>query len=139
MYSISKKIRINKKASVVKNIFTNDEIAPSAVVKFICCDCGHENTVEIVPYQSGFPILQIYYEDKILSKKELLKEGLVTETSPNMLYFGELTLNNLPTLYFGTDCPSCHSKYMGVFSYGEKQPGLTVLNISGIWKYEEME
>jgi hypothetical protein len=139
MYSISKKINIIKQAYLVKKIFTNDEIVPSAVTKFTCCDCGHENTIEITPYESGFPILQIYHEDKVVSKNELLKNGLVTETSHNMLHFGELTVNNLPTLYFGTDCSSCHSKYIGVFSYGEKQPGLTVLHISGIWKYEELE
>lgn len=139
MYSISKKINIGEKVSVDKDIFTNDEITPAAVTNFTCCECGHKNTIEIVPYQSGFPILQIYNEDKVLSKNELLKNGAVAETSQGMLHFGALTVNNLPTLYFGTDCSFCHSKYFCVFSYGEKQPGLTVLNISGIWRYENLE
>ncbi|MEY8760114.1 hypothetical protein [Chryseobacterium tongliaoense] len=139
MYSISKKIKISRQANIVKNIFSNDEIAKSAVTQFTCCDCGHENTIEIIPYQSGFPIFQMYHEDKILSKNELLENGMVTETSPGMQHFGEVTVNDLPTLYFGTDCTFCHSKYLGVFGYGEKQPGLTVLAISGIWKYEELE
>lgn len=124
---------------MAKNIFTNDEIAGPAVTQFACCDCGHENAIEIIPYKSGFPIFQVYNEDKVLSKNELLKNGMVTETSPRMRHFGELTVNDLPTLYFGTECTSCHSKYLGIFGYGEKQPGLTVLAISGIWKYEEPE
>jgi hypothetical protein len=139
MYSILKKISIVKQASVEKSAFSNDEIGHSAEIKFTCCHCGNENAVEITPYESGFPIFQIYNEDKVLSKNELLKNGLVTETMKSMLHFGELTVNNLPTLYFGTDCQSCDSKYICIFSYGEKQPGLTLLTISGVWKYEEIE
>lgn len=137
MYSISKKINILEKALVAKSFFSNDEIIPSAVTKFTCCNCGSENLIEIKPYESGFPILQIYSEDKVLSKSELLNNKIVSETSTRMLHFGELTVHDLPTLYFGTDCSSCHSKYICVFSYGEKQPGLTLLEISGVWKYEQ--
>ncbi|WP_291937032.1 hypothetical protein [Chryseobacterium sp.] len=115
----------------------NDEIIPSAVTKFICCDCSHQNTIEIIPYQSGFPILQLYQDEQVLSKNELLKNAMLTETSPGMQHLGALTVNQLPTLYFGTSCKTCYSKYLCIFGYGEKQPGLTVLNISGIWKYEE--
>lgn len=139
MYSISKKISIGKKALVQKDFFTNNETVPSSVVKFICCDCNHENTVEIIPYQSGFPILQMYHEEPVLSRNELLKNGMVKETVPGMQHFGPLTVNNLPTLYFGTSCRTCYSKYLCVFGYGEKQPGLTILDISGIWKYEELK
>ena len=139
MYSISKKINIGKRVSVVKDTFSNDEIAQSADIKFTCCNCGHENKVVITPYETGFPIFQIYNEEKVLSKNELLKNGIVTETFKNMLHFGELTVNNLPTLYFGTNCESCDSKYICVFSYGEKQPGLTLLTVSGVWNYNEIE
>ncbi|GEM_PF-407836 len=139
MYSISEKIRISKKALLEKSVFLNNEIIPAAMVKFICCDCSHENRVEIIPHQSGFPVLQIYNEDKVLPKNELLKHEIVTTTSPGMLHFGELTVNQLPTLYFGTHCKTCYSKYICVFGYGEKQPGMTILQISGIWKYEEIQ
>jgi hypothetical protein len=139
MYSISKKISVGQQASVVKSTFINNEIVQPTVIQFKCCHCGHENTVEIKPYESGFPILQIYNENKVLSKNELLKNGMVIETNKDRLHVGELTVNNLPTLYFGTKCQSCDSKYIGVFSYGEKQPGLELLTISGIWKYEEIE
>ncbi|HCA09495.1 hypothetical protein [Chryseobacterium sp.] len=139
MYSISKKINIGPQALIAKNFFSNDEIIPAAVTTFTCCDCGHTNTITIKPYESGFPIFQIYSEDKVLSNTELLKNKMVTETSARMIHFGALTVTDLPTLYFGAQCESCHAKYIAVFSYGEKQPGLTVLNISGVWKYEDSE
>ncbi|AZA76507.1 hypothetical protein EG347_02695 [Chryseobacterium sp. G0186] len=139
MYSISKKISIGKKAVIQRDRFINDETIPSAVTKFSCCDCNHENTLEIFPYKSGFPILQLYTENKVLSSNELLKNGMITTTSQRMVHIGEFTVNDLPTLYFGTECSSCLSKYICIFSYGEKQPGLMVLNISGLWKYEEQE
>lgn len=138
MYSILKKIFIDKQVAVAKDTFSNAEIGHSAAVKFKCCNCGHENIVKITPYESGFPIFQLYNDEKVLTKNELLSNKMVSETSINLLHFGELTLNNLPTLYFGTDCPSCHAKYICVFSYGEKQPGLTLLAISGVWKYNEI-
>src|SRR3982750_1347014 len=128
MYSISKKIFIEKQVSVVKNKFSNAEITNSAEVKFKCCNCEHENIVTITPYESGFPIFQLYNNEEVFAKNELLKNKIVSETSINLLHFGELTVNDLPTLYFGTDCSSCHSKYICVFSYGEKQPGLTLLS-----------
>ncbi|KMQ58778.1 hypothetical protein ACM40_17500 [Chryseobacterium sp. BLS98] len=139
MYSISKKIKLIRQAALAKNHFSNDEIISAAVTQFTCSDCGQENSIEIFPYQSGFPIFQIYNEDKVLSRNELLENKIVTETSRRISYLGELTVNDLPTLYFGTDCQNCHSKYFCVFSYGEWQPGLTLLNISGVWKYEELE
>ncbi|BAP31563.1 uncharacterized protein CHSO_2526 [Chryseobacterium sp. StRB126] len=139
MYSISKKIKIGNKALLQKDRFINDETIPAAVAKFTCCECGHENSVEISPYQSGFPIFQIYHEDKVLSKSELLKNQMVTETSQRMQHYGELTVNELPTLYFGTSCISCNTNYICLFSYGEKQPSLEILNISGIWEYQEVE
>ena len=138
MYSISKKILIEKQVAVEKDSFSNAEISQSAAVKFKCCNCGHENNVKIIPYESGFPIFQLYNDEKVLTKNELLSNNIVSETAVNLLHFGELTVNNLPTLYFGADCPSCHAKYICIFSYGEKQPGLTLLTISGVWKYNEI-
>ncbi|MDO3424436.1 hypothetical protein QWT87_06000 [Chryseobacterium sp. APV1] len=137
MYAITKKIQIVKKATVSKNTFINDEISPSAELKFICCNCTHENLVNITPYESGFPVFQLYHENKILSINDLLKNSMIKETQQNMLHVGEFTFNDLPTLYFGTDCESCVAKYIVIFSYGEKQPGLEILSVSGIWEYAE--
>lgn len=139
MYSISKKINIGKKALIKKDRFINDEANPAAVTQFTCCECGHENTVEIVPYQSGFPIFQIYHEDQVLSKSQLLKNNMTAETSQRMQHYGELTVNDMPTLYFGTHCTSCNTNYICIFSYGEKQPSLEILQISGIWEYQELK
>lgn len=139
MYLIAKKINIGRKASVVKNNFISNEIVKSAPMEFRCCKCCHENTIEIVPYETGFPIFQIYKEDKVLSESELLKKEMVFKTFGNYMHFGELTVNNLPTLYFGTDCSSCDSKYICIFSYGEKQPGMEVLTVSGVWEYKDAE
>ncbi|WP_278379934.1 hypothetical protein [Chryseobacterium arthrosphaerae] len=138
MYPISNRINILQKAAAAKSTFINDEALPSAVTTFTCCDCSHENPIEIQPYSSGFPVIQLYHEDKVLSGNELLQNGMASETSDRMLHFGVFTVDDLPTLYFGTDCSSCRSKYICVFSYGEKQPGLMKLNISGIWKYEDL-
>lgn len=139
MYSISKKIKTGKKILLQKDKFINEEAIPAAIVRFTCCECGHENTVEISPYHSGFPILQIYHEDKVLSKSELLNHQMINETSQRMQHYGELTVNDLPTLYFGTQCTACQTRYFCVFGYGEKQPGLEILKISGIWEYQELE
>lgn len=139
MYSISKKIIISKKALLTRDRFINDEAIPAAVTSFTCCDCKHENSIEISPYSSGFPILQIYQEGKVLSKEELLRNGMVSQTVPMMAHFGELTVNSLPTLYFGTSCQFCQAKYICIFSYGEWQPGLEILTISGVWRYEELK
>ncbi|MFN8438025.1 MAG: hypothetical protein U0V72_10310 [Cytophagales bacterium] len=136
MYSISKKISIIGKANLLKNSFCNEEIGQTVVTKFSCCNCGHKNKIEITPYESGFPIFQIYNEEKVLSRSELIEKKVLQETSHWMKHYGELTLNDLPTLYFGIDCESCQSSFIAVFCYGEKQPGLTLLEISGVWQYE---
>lgn len=139
MYSISKKINIGEQAYVPKTVFRNEEADPYAAVTYTCRHCRHENTVKIASYTSGFPILQLYDEGRVVSGEELLKIGAVAETSKSRMHFGALTVSDLPTLYFGTGCQSCRSKYLCVFSYGEKQPGLTLLAVSGMWQYEEAD
>ncbi|WP_027379550.1 hypothetical protein [Chryseobacterium daeguense] len=137
MYSISKKIKIGKRIPIATNTFVNDEIGDSVQIEFVCCTCDEENMVKITPYETGFPVFQLYDNEKVLSKGELLENGILSDTSKNMLHFGELTVNNLPTLYFGTQCRSCNSEYICVFGYGEKQPSLTMLMVSGIWNFKK--
>lgn len=136
MYRIFERIKIIKPVVVSKSYFTNNEIIPSAMTTAVCCDCNCENKIEIIPYQTGFPIFQVYNEDQVLSKDELLENKIITDTSQGMKHVGELTVQDLPTLYFGIDCQTCSTKYFCVFGYGEKQSGLIVLVISGVWKYE---
>ncbi|MDR6514453.1 hypothetical protein [Chryseobacterium camelliae] len=135
MNSIQKEIIIGKKVEITKSSFVNEEIASSAEVKFTCCQCSHLNSVIIKPYESGFPIFQLYHENRVLSRNELLKNDMARKTSYHMLHLGEITVNDLPTLYLSTDCKNCSEKYLVIFSYGEKQPGLEILQLSGIWNY----
>ncbi|GEN74361.1 hypothetical protein [Chryseobacterium hagamense] len=135
LYPISEKIAVGKKVATEKEIFVNEEIGRSAEIRFTCCQCGNGNTLRLTPYESGFPVLHLYEHEKVLSGNDLLKNGMAGKTSPDRLYLGKITVDNLPTLYFGTDCMKCASKYIGIFGYGEKQPGLEMLEISGIWNY----
>ncbi|WP_326981380.1 hypothetical protein VUJ46_14085 [Chryseobacterium sp. MYb264] len=135
MHSLAKKIQLVKQAFPTKTSFCNGETSPSAVTSFECCECGHQNPLKITPYESGYPIGLLYHKDQVISKEELLRHKLVTKTAKNFLHFGEFTVNNLPTLYFGISCTFCRTGYICIFSYGEKQPGLTLLTISGIWEY----
>jgi len=139
MYSLSKKINIGTQADVLKTVFRNEEADPHAAVTYTCNHCRQRNTLEITPYESGFPVLQLYDERKVISGEELLKTGAIAKTSDSRQHFGALTVNDLPTLYFGTSCRFCQSKYLCLFSYGEKQPGLNILTVSGIWQYEETD
>lgn len=135
MYSLSSKIGILKRAEISKAKFINDQIGQMVITEFTCCSCGHQNKIELIPYESGFPIIQLYSDAKVLNEGELLENKMLTKTTPWMQHLGELTFNDLPTLYFGTECENCNSKFMGIFCYGEKQPGLTILEISGVWEY----
>jgi len=135
LYPITEKIIIGNRAVLEKELFINEEIGRSAGVQFTCCRCENRNTVELTPYESGFPVLQLYDKGKVLSENDLLKNGMAEATSQDRLYLGKMTVSNLPTSYFGANCRSCASKYIGIFSYGEKQPGLEMLKISGIWNY----
>ncbi len=135
LYPISEKITVGTKAALEKELFINEEIGRSAEIQFTCCQCGNGNVIHLTPYESGFPVLQLYDQGKVLSEIDLLKNGMAEETSQDRRYLGKMTVDSLPTLYFGTDCQVCASKYIGIFSYGEQQPGLEMLKVSGIWNY----
>jgi hypothetical protein len=136
MKTITSKISICQKVETTKSKFINSEITFPIKSDFKCCNCHFVNNIEIIPYSSGFPIFQLYDDNKILSKEELLENNIVSKTSIWMNHFGELTFNDLPTLYFSIKCQNCDSDYLCVFSCGEKQPGLELLEISGIWEFE---
>lgn len=135
MFKIKNKIEIQSSSPNADRIFRNEEINPFAASSFKCCKCGHHNEFKITPYETGFGFKEIYQENKVLSKKEVLEHRIATETSVWASYLGDLTVNNLATLYFGTACKNCHSNHIVVFCYGEQQPGLTILEISGVWCY----
>jgi hypothetical protein len=135
MFRIKNKIEIQGLCPNTDRVFRNEETSPFAASSFKCCKCGHENKFKITPYEAGFGFLEIYQDNKVLSKKEVLENRIAVETSGWASYLGDLTVNNLATLYFGTACGKCHSHRLVVFCYGEQQPGLTILKIAGVWYY----
>jgi hypothetical protein len=139
MFRINKKIEIQSLATNTNHIFRNEEINPFVISSFECCNCNYKNEFRITPYETGFGFLEIYQEEKVLSKEEILKNKIATETSRWVSYLGEITVNDLPTLYFGVTCEKCYSNHLIVFCYGEKQPGLLILEISGVWCYIEKQ
>jgi hypothetical protein len=87
------------------------------------------------PYTTGFAFEDIYENDFVLSSNEIIKNCIAQKTSSRFSYLGEFTIDNLPTLYFAITCENCQTDFLIVFSVGEKQPGLEILQISGAWEY----
>lgn len=133
MFRISSKIEIQSLSLNTNRIYRNEETNPFITSVFKCCKCDHENELKITPYETGFGFFEIYKDNLILSKREILENKIATETSNWASHLGELTVHNLPTLYFGILCEKCRSNHLVVFGYGEKQPGLTILEVSGVW------
>lgn len=79
MYSISEKINIKNKAIISRDVFANREMEQIVILYFKCTNCHHQNKIEITPYESGFPILEIYEGEKVLSRKELLENKMLTD------------------------------------------------------------
>ncbi len=99
----------------------------------IQCTCGCEVPLTITPYESGFPLAQLYHFQQLISVSQLVKRGMAKETAPFYGHFGDYTVNDLPTFYFKSTCSNCMQQLITVFSFGEQQPGLEVLTISGTW------
>ncbi|MNS67492.1 hypothetical protein D3C72_1007470 [compost metagenome] len=136
MYRIDHTIRLLKAAAVDKKEFINEATRPSAWTQFHCTQCGEANPLLITPYESGFPILSLYDGTMPrLKQEELLEHKALQHTHQSMLHVGALTVRNLPTLYFGTDCHKCNTPHICIFGYGEQQPGLEILEVSGVWQY----
>jgi hypothetical protein len=135
MFRINNKIQLQSLSPNTNHVFRNEETNPFVSSSFKCCKCNHENKFKIIPYETGFGFLEIYQDNNVLSKEEILEKKIATETSSWASYLGDLTVNDLATLYFGMACEKCHSNHLIVFCYGEKQPGLVVLEISGVWNF----
>lgn len=136
MYRIEHKIKLVQAAATGRNIFHNEETRPEAKTTYHCCRCDHTNVLYITPYGSGFPISDLYEEEgKGTGREALLEHKLLSPTSRWMQHLGPLTVRDLPTLYFGMDCAICHTPHLCIFGYGEQQPGLEILAISGVWQY----
>jgi hypothetical protein len=133
MYKILNKIQIKQQVDLTKKIFINEQLNHPIITSFYCCNCQHKNELIIIPYKTGFPLLDLYVNSDILNENEILQNKIASNTSKQALHHGNYTVGNLPTLYFGNKCEECEMKYLVVFSLGEKQPGLEILEISGVW------
>ena len=136
MHRIEGKIKIDCLSQVSEKIFINEQIDPIAESFFYCCDCNAANRFDIIPYETGFPFVELYKNENVLSEKMILENRIASKTSSWASYLGDYTVNNLPTLYFGVYCKHCSAIHLLVFGYGEKQPGLTICEISGVWKID---
>ncbi|MCC6702170.1 MAG: hypothetical protein IT221_11645 [Fluviicola sp.] len=135
MEAITTTSRVGDQLLCRPTVFYND--ACFSAETNLQCSCGNEEQLSITPYESGFPFAQVYHFQQLISTSQLLARGMAKETAPFYQHFGAYTVNNLPTFYFKTVCDQCHQKRITVFSFGEQQPGLEVLTISGTWKLEE--
>lgn len=137
MYRIDNRIEVKEKVYVTKSTFINEETRPFVNTFFRCSLCNKENYLKIEPYKSGFPIMDLYSENEHFIE-DMLENNMVKETSKYYKHYGEYTVNELPTFYFGLECESCTSKYIVISSFGEKQPSLDICYISGVWKYIDL-
>lgn len=138
MFKINKRISV-KSSSVfsVREVVLNSQ-TNNVKGNFTCCSCGFVNDFVIVPFVSGYPVGQLYQANTVLTEEELLEKSMVTRTSTFLSHLGGVTVDDLPTLYFGTTCSSCANKFICLFGCGEKQPGMNILKISGFWCYSEL-
>jgi len=136
MYKISGIVTVKNHAVLERKIFINEQLDPIVNTSFYCNNCNCRNHITIVPYKTGFSFLDLYANNEFLNENEISRNRMATKTSKSALRFGNYTVSNLPTLYFGTKCIECGREYLVVFSYGEKQPGLEICEISGVWEIE---
>lgn len=136
MFTINDNIHVCQLANISEKKFINEQMNPSANSSFHCCKCSTENSFSITPYETGFPFLELYKNKNLLPEKEIVENKIAEKTSEWASYLGEYTVNDLPTLYSGISCINCSETHLLVFGYGEKQPGLSICEISGIWSIE---
>lgn len=129
-------IRLLSQISLSKYKFINEELWPAATTTFTCPVCSGDVAIEIVPYQTGFDF-QALHKSGYLTGDQIVRANLAKESSSKFNYLGKYLVVSLPTLYFVQVCPSCKEKYLVVAGCGEKQPGLWLCQISGVWNIEE--
>lgn len=124
MNKIENKICLIRSADVVKKYFINKELIPKVESFFYCSNCQYKNKLSITPYKTGFPFNKLYTTG-ILSQEDIVKYRIAV----NLAY-------NLPILYFSITCEYCKKHFLVIFIFGEKQLGLDICEILGVWEYE---
>jgi hypothetical protein len=133
VFTINDNIHICQLANISEKKFINEQMDQSANSTFHCCKCSTKNSFSITPYETEFSFLELYKNKNLLSEEEIVENKIAEKTSKWVSYLGEYTVNDLPILYFGTACSNCSETHLLVFGCGEKQPGLTICETSGIW------
>ncbi|MEW7292608.1 ankyrin repeat domain-containing protein [Aquimarina sp. 2304DJ70-9] len=134
-FRFEKVFKIVNKILLPKSDFRESEMFPEVILKFPCKKCNETNEVKIIPFKTGTS-LDILTQKKLISKEELIKNGVAKSAAKFQSHLGELIFCNLPALYEGFKCSSCSETYLIVFGSGESQPGRMTCQISGIWKVE---
>lgn len=135
MKEITEKIKIKEKVSIYKAKFFGSEVLRGVETEYHCCSCNHKNKIKIIPYDTGRYFGELL-NNNILLKETILKNKMASEPKRNK-HYGELLVGDLPTLYSKEECNKCEEKYLIVFGIGEKQPGMWLCEISGVWAYEK--
>ena len=136
MQPLHQSIQLQEAIALDKKRFINEEIYPQINQSFTCCVCQNKVNMQIQPFKTGSPLDTLYKGNKVLDTGTLIQHKIITKANHHSKHWGEFLHNDLPTLYFLAHCTNCKAgTYIGFFSYGEKQPGLDILSIAGVWKY----
>lgn len=132
MQPIEHRIKLLRKIDLSKDEFINDELKPFVSFSF---KSNNDNliSVEIKPYQTGFPFFNLY-RNNYISEAEINEEKMAKPASRWASHYGEYLVYDLPTLYFQMNDPISNENYLVIFGLGESQLGKGVCKISGVWQ-----
>jgi hypothetical protein len=54
MNRITTKIKVIRDSEISKQVFRNEETNPSVKSTYKCCNCGCNNDITIIPYESSY-------------------------------------------------------------------------------------
>ncbi len=133
MNKINKTFKINQSTNLQKDDFIISSHEKSISSNFQCPNCSKLNPIEIIPYQTGFPISEIISKEYV-EIEMMLEKRILTNSSKLSKHLGKYLVENLPTLYFQTKCKSCESIFLVVFGIGETSQGYWKCKIAGVWE-----
>lgn len=121
-------MKILKKVIIPKHLFENIVgYGNELLFEFVSQEGDKIKTNLIQEYH----LLEKLVTDNILTKEDIIKNGIARETTKFNSYLGLFTVfSNLGAYYKIVD------KYVIVFGIGEVQNGRNVMYISGVWEYE---
>ena len=129
----NKSFTIVDKILLAKTNYEGPEMYPFVDFEYYCKTCEKKNEVHLEPFKSG-KILSELYEQHLISKKELIKNGVAKKSMAFQSHLGELILFNMPALYKFIQCENCNQQHLMVFGCGEVQPSRMLFQVSGIWR-----